>query len=57
MGKLMRAYPSIQDFEQLCPEVNRRTLQRDLKAMLDSGPISAVGETHNLVYVLRAEPA
>ncbi len=26
---------TIQDFERLCPEVNRRTLQRDLKAMVD----------------------
>jgi Fic family protein len=26
---------TIQDFERLCPEVNRRTLQRDLKAMIE----------------------
>ena len=26
---------TIQDFEHLCPEVNRRSLQRDLKAMVD----------------------
>jgi len=26
---------TIQDFEGLCPEVNRRSLQRDLKAMID----------------------
>jgi Fic family protein len=28
---------SIQEFEALCPQVNRRTLQRDLKAMVDKG--------------------
>jgi len=28
---------TIQDFERLCPEVNRRSLQRDLKAMVDKG--------------------
>ena len=28
---------NVQDFEAICPEVNRRTLQRDLKAMIDKG--------------------
>ena len=31
---------AIQDFEVLCPDVNRRSLQRDLKAMLDKGIIA-----------------
>ena len=30
---------NIKDFEAICPEVNRRTLQRDLKAMIDKGLI------------------
>jgi len=30
---------TIQDYERLCFEVNRRTLQRDLKAMIDKGLI------------------
>ena len=30
---------TIQDYERLCPEVNRRTLQRDLKAMNGKGLI------------------
>lgn len=34
---------SIQDFEALCPSVNRRSLQRDLKGMLDKGLIIEVG--------------
>jgi hypothetical protein len=28
---------TIQDFAHLCPELNRRTLQRDLKGMVDKG--------------------
>ncbi len=28
---------TIQDFTELCPETNRRTLQRDLKALVDKG--------------------
>lgn len=43
---------TIQDFEHLCPEVNRRSLQRDLKAMVDRGVIVAEGETHHLLYRL-----
>ena len=43
---------TIQDFERLCPEVNRRTLQRDLKKMVEDGILSAEGETHNLMYRL-----
>lgn len=43
---------TIQDFEGLCPEVNRRSLQRDLKAMVDRGLIVTEGETHQLLYRL-----
>jgi DNA-binding HxlR family transcriptional regulator len=34
---------TIQDFEALCPTVNRRCLQRDLKGMLDKKLIVEVG--------------
>jgi hypothetical protein len=44
---------AIQDFERLCPEVNRRTLQRDLKKMVEGGLLLTEGETHNLLYRLR----
>ena len=38
---------TIQDYERLCPEVNRRTLQRDLKAMADRGLIvTEIGRAH-----------
>jgi len=43
---------SIQDFESLCPDTNRRTLQRDLKAMADQGLIVSEGKTHQLRYRL-----
>ncbi len=44
---------SIQDFEFLCPEVNRRSLQRDLKAMVDVGLLISEGATSKLVYRLK----
>ncbi len=44
---------TIQDFEDLCPDVNRRSLQRDLKGLLDKELVSAEGATNQLVYVLR----
>jgi Fic family protein len=34
---------TIQNFEGLCPDVNRRSLQRDLKGMLDKGLIKEIG--------------
>jgi Fic family protein len=43
---------TIQEFERLCPDVNRRSLQRDLKAMVDRGLIVIEGETHHLLYRL-----
>ena len=43
---------TIQDFEGLWPDVNRRSLQRDLKAMVDRGLIVTEGETHQLLYRL-----
>ena len=44
---------SIQDFERLIPEVNRRPLQRDLKAMVDMGLLFAEGSTNKLLYRLK----
>ena len=43
---------TIQDFEKLCSSVNRRTLQRDLKGMLDKELISSEGSTHHQDYRL-----
>ena len=43
---------TIQDFEGICPDVNRRSLRRDLKGMLDKGLISGEGATHHQEYKL-----
>ncbi len=43
---------TIKDFEGLCPKVNRRSLQRDLKALVDRSVIVAEGGTHHLLYRL-----
>ncbi len=44
---------TIQDFERMCPEVNRRSLQRDLKAMVDVGLLVSEGATNQLVYRMK----
>ncbi|HEX9584088.1 MAG TPA: Fic family protein [Gammaproteobacteria bacterium] len=42
----------IQDYEALCPDANRRTLQRDLKDLLDKGLLTGEGATNRLQYKL-----
>jgi len=44
---------AIKDFERLCPEVNRRSLQRDLKAMVDKGLLITEGATNKLYYRIK----
>ena len=44
---------TIQDFERLCPQVNRRSLQRDLKAMVGMGLLVSEGATNQLVYRMK----
>jgi Fic family protein len=44
---------TIQEFEHLFPEVNRRSLQRDLKAMVDMGLLVSEGATNKLVYRMK----
>jgi len=48
---------TIQDYKRLCPEVNRRTLQRDLKAMIKKGLIfeKATSPTDPTKHYLIAE--
>ncbi len=45
---------TIQDYERLCPQINRRSLQRDLKAMVDTGLLTSEGATNKLVYRMKA---
>lgn len=42
---------TIQDFATLCPGVNRRTLQRDLRNMVEKGLLATEGQTNRLEYV------
>ncbi len=44
---------SIQDFGLLCPGINRRSLQRDLKKLLKKGLFTVEGATNQLVYLLK----
>jgi Fic family protein len=44
---------TIKDFEHLFPEVNRRSLQRDLKAMVDMGLLVSEGATNKLIYRMK----
>jgi Fic family protein len=44
---------SIQEFENLFSDVNRRSLQRDLKSMLDMGLFISEGATNKLVYRMK----
>lgn len=41
---------TIKRYEELCPDVNRRTLQRELKQMVDYGILSFEGATHQIMY-------
>jgi Fic family protein len=47
---------TIQEFEALCPNFNRRSLQRDLKGMIDKKLIEAEGATNQLVYHFKGKP-
>ena len=43
---------TIQEFEALCEGGNRRSLQRDLKGLLDKGLLLAEGATNRLTYLV-----
>jgi Fic family protein len=42
---------TIADFERLCPGVNRRTLQRDLRELVDKKLLASQGATNRLQYI------
>lgn len=42
----------IEDYEQLCPGTNRRTLQRDIKGLLEKGVLKAEGSARAVRYKL-----
>jgi Fic family protein len=48
---------TIQNFAALYPKVSRRTLQRELKAMVEKGLLVPEGATNRLYYRLKIEPS
>lgn len=46
---------SIQQFEDICPDVTRRTLQRELKQLLDKDILCTTGATSNLLYEMNSK--
>ena len=46
---------TIQEYEEICPGVTRRSLQRDLKDLLEKGLIEGEGATHHQKYRLKIE--
>lgn len=44
---------TIQQFEEMYPDVTRRTLQRELKVLIDKGLVIKSGETNKIIYRLR----
>lgn len=53
---LATATLDIRRFEELCPSVSRRTLQRDLVGLEAKGLVTRGAETNNLVYRLSEAP-
>lgn len=43
---------TIQNFQEICPEPSRRTLQRELRVMVEKGLLLPEGETNRLYYRL-----
>jgi len=43
----------IEDYEQLCPDTNRRTLQRDIKGLLEKGVLKLEGSARAVRYKLK----
>ena len=53
LGHVMEgARLTIQELEQLCPGVNRRTLQRDLQGLVEKRLLAAEGHSNRLEYVI-----
>ena len=46
----------IEDFEAKCPGVHRRSLQRDLRALIEKHLLEAEGGTNRLIYRAAGKP-
>lgn len=42
---------NISEAEDILPEMNRRSIQRKLKRLVDDGYLEAVGATHDAKYI------
>ena len=51
--RLERADLRIEELAALCPNVNRRTLQRDLQSLVQQGVVKSVGAARAMRYKLR----
>ena len=43
----------IEELEELCPGVNRRTLQRDLRDLVQQGVVKSIGAARSVRYLLK----
>jgi len=43
----------IEELEILCPNVNRRTLQRDLRDLVQQGVVKSIGAARAVKYLLK----
>ena len=43
----------IEDYEKLCPGTNKRTLQRDIKSLLEKGVLKGEGSARSVRYILK----
>ena len=48
---------TISDFQSLFPKMSRRTLQRDIRALMEKGLIRRQGRTTGAAYILADEPS
>jgi len=46
---------TIQELEVLCPDVTRRTLQRELKELIEKNILVTTGATSNLLYQIKGK--
>lgn len=46
---------TIAQFESICPDVTRRTLQRELKELVEKNILQTTGATNNLIYEMRSK--
>lgn len=46
---------TIKEFEKMCPDVTRRTLQRELKGLVNKGILKSSGSTSSMIYEMQEQ--